>query len=54
MIARDQAQYYLVLQQLFQQQGEACQNFLDPRVVAIGVGKFGSYWTIDLAGERSP
>ena len=54
IIARDQAQAYLVLRQLFEQQGDACAQLVDPRLVALGVGKFGSYWTIDLAGERSP
>lgn len=54
VIARDQGQSYLVLRQLFEQQGDACARLLDPRVVAVGVGKFGSFWTLDLAGERAP
>jgi hypothetical protein len=54
VIARDQGQPYLVLRQLFEQQGDACARLADPRLVAIGAGKFESFWTLDLAGERAP
>lgn len=51
---KDQLDAYAVLGALFQSRSGDCAALLDPRVVAIGVGKFESAWTVDLAGTRSP
>lgn len=52
-IAQDQTQAYPALEALLSVGGD-CDVLLDPRMVAIGVGKFESLWTVDLAGVRAP
>lgn len=52
LIARDRV---LALQVLAEEMPrDVCEALLDPRIVAVGVGNFGNFWTIDLAGARAP
>lgn len=51
LIARDKA---LAFQVLADQVPNGCEALLDSRIVAVGVGNFGDFWTLDLAGARTP
>lgn len=53
VIVRDQPQANQVLQGAFLG-GADCDELADARLVAAGVGKYGAFWTIDLASARSP
>ena len=53
LVVREQQQLDQALNQLLRTDG-ACDALSDPRMVAIGVGKFENMWTVDLAGARSP
>jgi hypothetical protein len=52
VIARDQALPFQVLEEQLRNGG--CEALVDPRLVAVGVGNFENFWTIDLAGARAP
>jgi hypothetical protein len=52
--ARDLADASQVLGQQLTGGGDDCKALVDPRMVAVGVGKYQNLWTIDLAGARSP
>jgi uncharacterized protein YkwD len=45
---------YEPLQELFEAGGSDCDNLLDPRFDAVGIGffegDFGAFWTLDFAG----
>jgi hypothetical protein len=53
LIALDQPEVDQALVQLLVVSA-GCDTLIDPRMVAVGVGKFQNMWTVDLAGARSP
>lgn len=53
IIVHDQPDPNLVLEALLRNGGADCESLFDPRLVAVGVGKSGNFWTVDLAGARN-
>jgi uncharacterized protein YkwD len=41
---------YEPLEELLEEGGEECTPLLDARFVAVGIGFFEGFWTLDLAG----
>lgn len=54
VILRDEGQNFAALTTVLSEGGPDCEELLDSRYAAVGVGKFGGLWAVDLGSLREP